>query len=148
MKKIRNSRQNQSFQFVKTLFYVNRELCARMSCGQSFCHNSVATTKSLKHVTILQKKMDVDHNDNRDASSTTSGDAESGTGGSRSARSEDTGDIQEALIKSEEKAVRKAKCLVGFSVLLCAIAVLLSVFFLTAQSDRRSFELAVSTNHT
>ncbi len=93
--------------------------------------------------------MDVVPHGNPDASSTTSGDVASTAGESRSAtRPREIGDIELAIIKSEERAVRKAKCLVGFSVLLCAIAVLLSVFFLTAQSDRRSFELAVSTNHT
>ena len=86
-------------------------------------------------------------NDQNESSSTTSGDAESGTGGSRSGRSEDTQDVQASLIRKEEGVVRKAKCFVAFGVILCAVAVLLSVYFLSALSDQRSFELAVSTNN-
>lgn len=83
----------------------------------------------------------MEENEHHEASSTS--DVESHTGGSRSSGDE-TGDIQAAIIKSEERAVRRAKCLVGASVLLCAVAVLLAVYFLNASSDQRSFELAVS----
>ena len=78
-----------------------------------------------------------------DHSSANTSDVESGTGGSRST-GDDSGDVQERLIKNEEKAVRRAKLFVGTSVFLCVVAIVLAVYFLTTSSDTRSFELAVS----
>ena len=81
-----------------------------------------------------------------DASSTTSGDGDSSSGGSKSGRSQttSTSDCQD-IVREDEQTIRKAKCMIGLSVLICAVAVLLSVYFLTGHSDQRSFELAVST---
>jgi hypothetical protein len=63
-----------------------------------------------------------------------SGDVESGTGG----------DIRDTIIKQEEKAVRKARCLVGFAVIVCAITVSVSVYVFAKNGDKESFELEVS----
>ena len=92
--------------------------------------------------------MVVDPINENEASSTVSGDAESTTGASHSGRSDSTSttegrDESAFLGRADEKAIRKAKCMIGLSVLVCALAVLLSVYFLNAQSDQRSFELAV-----
>ena len=82
-----------------------------------------------------------------EASSTASGDADSTTGASQAGRSDSSkteGRDESAFIgRADEKAIRRAKCMIGLSVLICAVAVLLSVYFLNAQSDQRSFELAV-----
>lgn len=53
-------------------------------------------------------------------------------------------DSHSAMLKREERAVKRAKLFVGFSVFLCAVAVLVAVYLLTSTSDTRSFELAVS----
>jgi uncharacterized membrane protein YvbJ len=78
------------------------------------------------------------HNDS-DQSSTcgTVSDGDSGTGKSRSSST---------MHQNEERAVKKAKYFVGFCVFLCLVAVVLAVYFLTAHSDQRSFDLAVSKN--
>jgi hypothetical protein len=68
------------------------------------------------------------------SASVTSGDFESGTGG----------DIRDTIIKYEEKAVRKARCLVGFAVIACAISVSVSVYIFAKNGDKESFELEVS----
>lgn len=87
-------------------------------------------------------------NGRHELSSTNSNEADSHMGGSQSAQSEDAQDIQTSLMIKEEGVVRKAKCFVAMGVFLCAVAVLLSVYFLDAQSDQRSFELAVRTYNT
>ena len=74
-----------------------------------------------------------------DQSSATDGD--SGTGGSRSSA---TGETQDRIIKKEERTVKRAKVFVGLCVLLCAVSIILAVYFLTSMGDKQSFELAVS----
>ena len=81
-----------------------------------------------------------------DQSSANTSDIESSTGGSRST-GDDSGDVQNRLIKNEERAVKRAKIFVGTSVFLCVVAIVLAVYFLTTSSDTRSFELAVSDVH-
>ena len=53
-------------------------------------------------------------------------------------------DIRNTIIKDEETAVRKARCLVGFAMIACAVAVSVSVYFFAKKGDRGSFELEVS----
>ena len=65
-------------------------------------------------------------------------DVESGSG-----RSEESKDIRESIIRKEERAVQQAKCFVAFSVMACAVAVFVAVYFLTKKSDDRSFEIEV-----
>ena len=80
-----------------------------------------------------------DNTDNPSSSSFTGGDAESGTGGSVQ-----TKDLRDTIIKNEEKSVRKARCLVGFAVIACAIAVSVLVYVFAKKGDLKSFELQVS----
>jgi hypothetical protein len=52
-------------------------------------------------------------------------------------------EIRDAIIRSEEAAVRKTRLLVGITVVICAVGIVLAVYFLARQSDLRSFELQV-----
>jgi hypothetical protein len=72
------------------------------------------------------------------SSSVTAGDVESGTG------SVQAKDLRDTIIKNEEKSVKKARRLVGFAVIACAITVSVLVYFFAKKGDQKSFELQVS----
>jgi hypothetical protein len=79
-----------------------------------------------------------DNTDLHSSSSVTAGDVESGNG------SVQTKDLRDTIIKSEEKSVKKARRLVGFAVIACAITVSVLVYFFAKKGDQESFELQVS----
>jgi len=55
-------------------------------------------------------------------------------------------ELRDTVIQDEERAVRRARVLVGISVAIIGIAVTVAVYFLArAKSDRVMFELDVST---
>jgi hypothetical protein len=58
--------------------------------------------------------------------------------------SEQSSVVRDTIIRHEERAVRKTRFLVCFTILSCAVGIILAVHFLSKQSDLRSFELEVS----
>jgi hypothetical protein len=79
-----------------------------------------------------------DHTNFHSSSSVAACDVESGNG------SVQTKDLRDTIIKNEEKSVKKARRLVGFAVIACAITVSVSVYFFAKKGDQKSFELQVS----
>lgn len=47
------------------------------------------------------------------------------------------------MVKKEENAVRKTRVFVGLAIVTCAVGIFVAVYFLSKQSDTRSFELEV-----
>lgn len=65
-------------------------------------------------------------------------DVETASTGSRTSKNS-----HNAMIRNEENAVRRTRLLVFFVIALCSLVIFLAVFFLSKQSDVRSFELEV-----
>ena len=53
-------------------------------------------------------------------------------------------EVRDAIIRKEENDVRRAKTLVVFAIVTCAIIVSVSVYFFAKQNDQNTFELEVS----
>lgn len=89
----------------------------------------------------VSRSLDPNFSDTEDELDTTATE-DSSSGGDQ--RRKTGAAIQAAATKQEEAAVKRAKCGVTATVFLCLVSIICAVFFLTEQSDRRSFELAVS----
>lgn len=98
----------------------------------------------------MQKINEISTHDEEEVSSSSGslggGSKNSGTSAHTTNTKFSDSDAHEVAIRMEERAIKRAKLMVGGGILVCAVAVLLSVFFLTKSSDDRSFELAVSVN--
>lgn len=109
-------------------------------------------TSELSDPPRISREDDEDQDESNKSSSGTVSDIESGTGNSSTHQSTSEGtngeDSHLAMIKREERAVKRAKLFVGLSVFFCAVAVIVAVYLLTSTSDTRSFELAVSNTRT
>ena len=73
-----------------------------------------------------------------------------GRGGSSGHGDEDREDnhdkaVRDAIIRKEEKDVRRAKAVVVFAIIACAVAVSVSVYFFAKQNDQNTFEVEVRT---
>ena len=53
-------------------------------------------------------------------------------------------EMREKIIHKEEKQVKKARICVGLAILLCAVAVSVSIYFFALNADKSTFELEVS----
>lgn len=66
--------------------------------------------------------------------------------GDRTVRSDRDRLLRERIVKSEERAVQKARLLVIATVVALTLSVSTAVYFFATKSDQASFELAVSSN--
>ena len=100
------------------------------------------TAKNRLHLASLEDLSEVEE-DNIDMVSSHSGDKSTTTRDLESAHgiSEEAREMQDTVIKKEEKAVRRSRALVGTAVALCAIAVTVAVFIISKASDQNSFEI-------
>jgi hypothetical protein len=62
------------------------------------------------------------------------------------ANAEDDNKMKNRIIRTEEKAVRKARLLVIVAIITSAVAVSTAIYVFASQSDQTTFELEVSSN--
>ena len=88
-------------------------------------------TSELSDPPRISREDDEDQDESNKSSSGTVSDIESGTGNSSTHQSTSEGtngeDSHLAMIKREERAVKRAKLFVGLSVFFCAVAVIVAV---------------------
>jgi hypothetical protein len=62
------------------------------------------------------------------------------------ANAEDEKKMKDRIIRTEEKAVRKARLLVIVAIIACAATVSTAIYIFASKSDQESFELEVSSD--
>ncbi|CAB9524999.1 Receptor-type guanylate cyclase gcy [Seminavis robusta] len=50
-------------------------------------------------------------------------------------------ELRDTVIKNEERAVKRSRCLVGTGIAICALAISIAVYLIAKRSDQSSFEL-------
>ncbi len=88
-----------------------------------------------------------EHSISADPVSTSTNDHESTSSSTKGSSTQDIEhDLKRKILQEEERNVRRARVLVGITLIVCAATVICGVYFFTIESDQFAFEAEVRTD--